>query len=114
MASSLTGRGYVFLLLIPPLYIWYYYGAGKLSAQCHLSDEKLSLREIYTAMAAANSEFTLWAMLVISLLGGAAGIWAALRFVPLFHRLIGGAAALFFSAASAILIYMIMAKGRRG
>lgn len=106
----LTGRNYTFLLLIPPLYIWYYYRAGKLSAQCPISEEKLGLKDIYTAMAAANSEFTLWLLLMTSLLIGAAGIWAALRFVPLSHRLIGGAAALFSAAACAVIIYMITAK----
>jgi uncharacterized membrane protein HdeD (DUF308 family) len=107
---ALSGLMYLLLLLIPLLSVWFVHTTRALLSQCPVSDEKLTIKDAYSAMAAVTNEFVIWLFLLCSLIFAAGGTWIMLHPVPLGARLAAAMGAMLFAAGAAALAYMLKLK----
>lgn len=110
---AVSGLMYLLLLLIPLLTVWFIHTTRALLSQCPVSDEKLTIKDSYSAVAAVTNEFVIWLFLLCSLIFAAGGTWIMLRPVALGARLAGALCMLLFGAGAAALAYMLRLKGEQ-
>ena len=96
--------------LVPVFMAWFYFGTKSLVAGYPYSDSKLTLKEGYANSAAAHNAFTLWALLICSVLFVVGGILMASTAHATEQRLIGVGSVAFFGLTSVALGYMLWAR----
>lgn len=94
------------ILVLTLLTLGFYLYVNKLTKDCPICTEKLTLKESYKNSANSHNTLMLWFMLLVSLLFVASGIWMFLK-----GRLfVGLGSVVFFGLCSAVFIFMLKVK----
>ncbi|MBT0568955.1 hypothetical protein KIK84_01325 [Curvibacter sp. CHRR-16] len=101
----LFGWAWAFLL-VAIFYGWYYAGTKPLISGCSYSDDKLTLKEVYSNSAEGHSKVTLWLLFVGSVLLVLMGVFVATTGA----MILGLLAAAVFGATATAFGYMLKLK----
>jgi hypothetical protein len=106
----ISGKWILLAAFLPVMLAWYYFGVRALVGDCAYSEDTLTVRDAYANAAVAHNAFTLWLLLVASVLFVAGGAFMAVRGPALSQRAIGAFAVLFFGAGVAASWHMLKVR----
>jgi hypothetical protein len=96
------------VLLAPASFLWFFFQSKKITKDCQISTEKLSVKESYRNSAKSHNKIMLWLLLLISLFFVFSGVYLFIK-GKLF---IGLSTVIFFGLCSAVFIFMLKIKGK--
>lgn len=96
------------LLVAPVFFLWFFFQSKKITKDCEISSEKLSVKESYRNSAKSHNKIVLWLLLLTSLLFVSGGINIFIKG----NLFIGLGIVIFFGLCSTVFVFMLKVKGK--